>query len=76
MSIEAIASMSHRLSIVPYIIEAKEVFIFFNYEVPLRNFSKKYILSLWIWAWYRKKMVGVQDVIHIKKIIQKLKKNV
>ena len=67
---ETIASMS---SIVPYIVRVKEVFIFLNYEVPLRKFSKKYILSLWIWTWYRKKMVGVQEVIHIKKIIQKLK---
>ena len=66
MSIETIASISHRVSIVPYIVGAKEVFIFFNYEVPLRKFSKKYILSLWIWEWYRKKMVGVQEVIHIK----------
>ena len=32
--------MSHRVSIVPYIVGAKEVFIFFNYEVPLRKFSK------------------------------------
>ena len=70
MSIETIASISHRVSIVPYIVGAKEVFIFFNYEVPLRKFSKKYILSLWIWARYRKKMVGVQEVIHIKKIIK------
>ena len=46
MSIETIASMSHKVSIVPYIVGAKEVFIFFNYEVPLRKFSKKYILSL------------------------------
>ena len=74
-SIETIASMSHRVSIVPYIVGAKEVFILFNYEVPLRKFSKNYILSLWIWAWYRQKMVGVQQVIHIKNIIQKLKKN-
>ena len=74
MSIETIASMSHRVSIVSYIVGAKEVIIFFNYEAPLRNFLKKYILSLWIWACYRKKMVGVQEVIHIKKIIQKLKK--
>ena len=50
MSIEKIASMSHRVSIVPCIVGVKEVF-FFNYEVPLRTFSKKYILSLWIWAW-------------------------
>ena len=74
MSIETIASMSHRVSIVSYIVGAKEVFIFFKHEVPLRKFSKKYILSLWIWAWYRKKMVGVRGVIDIKKIIQKLKK--
>ena len=73
MSIETIASMSHGVSIFPYIVGAKEVFMFFNYEVPLRNFSKKYILSLWIWAWYRKKMVGVQEVIHNKKSIQKIK---
>ena len=46
MSIETIASMSHRVSIVPYIVGAKEVFILFNYEVPLRKFSKKYTLSL------------------------------
>ena len=75
MNIETIASMNHRVSIVPYILRAKEVFIFFKYELPIRNFSKKYILSLWIWAWYRKKIVGVQEVIHIRKIIQKLKKN-
>ena len=42
MSIEKVASMGHRVSIVG----AKEVFIFFNYEVPLRKFSEKYILSL------------------------------
>ena len=29
MSIETIASMSHRVSIVPYFVGAKEVFIFF-----------------------------------------------
>ena len=46
MSIEIIALMSHRVSIVPYIVGAKEVFIFFNYEVPLRKFSIKYKLSL------------------------------
>ena len=46
ISIERIASMSHRVSIVPYIVGTQEVFIFFNYEVPLRNFLKKYILSL------------------------------
>ena len=44
MCIETIASMSHKVSIVPYIAGAKKVFIFFNYEVPLRKFSKKYIL--------------------------------
>ena len=44
MCIETINSMSHRVSIVPYIVGAKKVFIFFNYEVPLRKFSKKYIL--------------------------------
>ena len=43
MSIETIASMSHRVSIVPYIVGAKEVFIFLNYGVTLRNFSKIYI---------------------------------
>ena len=75
MSIETIASMSHKVSIVSYIVGAKEVFILFNYKVPPRKFLKKYILSLWIWAWYRKKMVFVQKVIHIKKITQKLKKN-
>ena len=46
MSIETIASMSHTVLIVPYIVGAKEVFIFFKYELPLRNFSKKYIFSL------------------------------
>ena len=46
MSIETIASMSHKVSIVPYIVGAKEVFIFFNYEVLLQNFSEKCILSL------------------------------
>ena len=46
MSIEKIASMSHRVSIVPYIVAAKEVFIFFNYEVPLQKFAKKYVLLL------------------------------
>ena len=46
MSVETIASMSHRVSIVPYIVGTKEVFIFLNYEVRLRKFSKKYILSL------------------------------
>ena len=45
MSIETISSMSHRVSIVPYIVVAKEVFIFFNSEVALRKFSKKYIFS-------------------------------
>ena len=45
-TMETIASVSHRVSIVPYIVGAKEVFIFFNYEVPLRKFSKKYIFSL------------------------------
>ena len=40
MSIETIASMSHRVSIVPYIVGAKEVFIFLNYEVSFRKFSK------------------------------------
>ena len=66
MSIE---TMIHRVSIFPYIVGAKEVSIFFNYEVPLRKLSKKYIVSLWIWAWYRKKIVGVQELIHIKRII-------
>ena len=33
MSIKTIASMSHRVSIVPYIVGAKEVFIFLNHEV-------------------------------------------
>ena len=70
MSIETIASMSHRVSIVSYIVRAKEDFIFYDYEVPLRKFKKKNILSLWIWAWHLKKMVGVQEVIHIKKIIK------
>ena len=28
------------VSIVPYIVGAKEVFIFFNYEAPFRKFSK------------------------------------
>ena len=46
VSIETIASMSHRVSIVPYIVGTKEVFIFFNHEVPLRKFSKKYIVTL------------------------------
>ena len=46
MSMETIASMSHKVSIVQHIVGAKEVLIFFNYEVPLRKFSKKYILSL------------------------------
>ena len=46
MTIETIASMSHRVSIVPYIVAAKEVFIFANYEVPLQKFSKEYISSL------------------------------
>ena len=46
MTIETIASMSHRVSIVPYIVGAKEIFIVCNYEVPLRKFSKIYILSL------------------------------
>ena len=41
MSIETIGLMSHRVSIVPYIVGAKEVFIFFNYEVPVQKFSKK-----------------------------------
>ena len=40
MSIETIDSMSHRVSIVSYIVGAKEVLIFFNYKVPLRKFSK------------------------------------
>ena len=75
MSIGTIASMSHRVSIVPYIVEAKDVFIFLNYEVPLQKFSQKYILSRWIWTWCRKNLVDVQEVIHIEKIIQKLKKN-
>ena len=46
MRIETIASMSRRVSIVPYIVGANEVFILFNYEVLLRKFLKKYILSL------------------------------
>ena len=62
MSIETIASMSHRVSIDPYIVGAKEVFIFFNYEVSFRKFSKKYILSLNL-SMIQKKMVGVQEVI-------------
>ena len=68
--------MSHRVSIVSYIVGTKEVLILFNYEVPPRKFSKKYILLLWIWAWYRIKMVVVQKVIHIKKISQNLKKKI
>ena len=77
MVIETIASISHRLSIVPNIVGAKEVFIFFNYEVPLRKFSKKYILSLSIWAWYRKKWWVLKSNSHLKnysKIIKKLNK--
>ena len=29
---------------IPYIVGAKEVWIFFNYEVPLQKFLKKYLL--------------------------------
>ena len=43
MSIEIIASISHKVSIVPYIVGAKEVFIFLSYEVPVRKFSKKFL---------------------------------
>ena len=73
MSIETIASISHRVSIVLYIVGAKEVFIFFNYEVPLRNFSKN-IYCHFEFEYDIEKMVGVQEVIHIKKIIQKFEK--
>ena len=45
MSIETIALMSHRVSIVAYIVGAKEVFIFINYEVPLQKLKKKYIVT-------------------------------
>ena len=41
LSHEKPTELAPRLS---YIVGAKEVFIFFNYEVPLRKFSKKYIL--------------------------------
>ena len=47
-----------------YIIGAKEILICLNYEVSLRSFLKKYILYLRMWAWYREKIVGVQEVIH------------
>ena len=40
MSIETIASMSHRVSIVPYIVEAKEVFIFLTMKYLSENFRK------------------------------------
>ena len=46
MSIETIASMSYRVSIVPYTVGAKKVFIFFNYEEPLKIFEKIYIFTL------------------------------
>ena len=45
MSIETIASMIHIVSIVPYIVGAKEVFIFLIYEIPLQKFLNKYILT-------------------------------
>ena len=60
-------------SIVPYIVGATEVFIFFNYEVLFRNFSKN-IYCHFEFEHDMEKMVGVQETIHIKKIIQKLKK--
>ena len=41
LSHETPTELAPRLS---YIVGAKEIFIFFNYEVPLRKFSKKYIL--------------------------------
>ena len=47
MSIETIASMCHRVSIVPYTVGAKEVFIFFNYEVPLRIFFQNLFSTLY-----------------------------
>ena len=37
MSIKTIASTSHRVSIFSCIVGDKEVFIFLNYEVPLRE---------------------------------------
>ena len=45
MHIETIASMSHRVSIVPHIVGAKNFFIFINYEVPPKFFEKIYIVT-------------------------------
>ena len=73
MSMETIASMSHTVSIVPYFVGAKKVFIFFNYEVRLQKFWKN-IYCHFEFEHDIEKMVGVREVIHIKKIIQKLKK--
>ena len=43
LSHETPTVLTPRLS---YIVGAKEVFIFLNYEVPLRKFRNKYILPL------------------------------
>ena len=45
MSMEAIASMSHRVSIVPYIAGAKKFLFLFNYDVPLKIFEKIYVVT-------------------------------
>ena len=74
MNIEEIASMSHRVSIVSYIVGAKEVFIFF---FNMKNLSENFWKNIYCHFEFEhdiEKMVSVQEVIHIKKIVQKFKK--
>ena len=76
MSIETIALMSLRVSIVPYIVGAKEVFIFLTMKYLSESFQKNIYCHFEFEHDIEKTMAGVQEVIHIEKIIQKLKKNV
>ena len=70
MSIEKIASMSHSVSSVPYIVGTKKVF--FSIMKYLSENFRKNIYFHFEFEHDIEKMVGVQEVIHIKKIIQKL----
>ena len=67
--------MSHRVSMVPYIVGTKEDCIFLTMKYLSEIFRRNIYCHFEFEHDIEKKMVSVQEVIHIKKIIQKFKTN-
>ena len=74
MSIEKIAPMSHRVSIVSYIVGAKEVYIFLTMKCPTENL-KKNIYCHFAFEHDIEKNSGCSRInSHWKKLFKNLKK--